>query len=151
MRLQLKSCTSRISQKNYFDFKCNYIPKDQVCPSSIMEGTHFEKWEDFSINSQLYIFNFSNPNQFYKNFDFWTESYLKVKNILNMKIMRKPRLQTVYGVMVTENLLKTDKGVFVTIYGYSGEVVRNWSWWLLKVSGTTHHLLRIYQNLPQSP
>ena len=68
-----------------------------------------------------------------------------------MKIMCKPRLRTVYGVMVTENLLKTDKGVFVTIYGYSGEVVRNWSWWLLKQCGTTHHLLRIYQNLPQSP
>ena len=100
---------------------------------------------------QLYTINFSIPNQFYKNFDFWTESYLKVKNILNMKIMRKPRLRTVYGVMVTENLLKTDKGVFVTIYGYSGEVVRNWSWWLLKPVAHTHHLLRIYQNLPQSP
>ena len=68
-----------------------------------------------------------------------------------MKIMRKPRLRTVYGVMVTENLLKTDKGVFVTIYGYSGEVVRNWSWWLLKQCGTTHHFLRIYQNPLQSP
>lgn len=68
-----------------------------------------------------------------------------------MKIMREPRLRTVYGVMVTENLLKTDKGVFVTIYGYSGEVVRNWSWWLLKPVAHTHHLLRIYQNLPQSP
>ena len=100
---------------------------------------------------QLYTINFSIPNQFYKNFDFWTESYLKVKNILNMKIMRKPRLRTVYGVMVTENLLKTDKGVFVTIYGYSGEVVRNWSWWLLKPVAHTHRLLRIYQNLPQSP
>ena len=100
---------------------------------------------------QLYTINFSIPNQIYKNFNFWTESYLKVKNILNMKIMRKPRLRTVYGVMVTENLLKTDKGVFVTIYGYSGEVVRNWSWWLLKPVAHTHHLLRIYQNSLQTP
>ena len=121
------------------------------CCLLLRRGQDKSRCMNIDLYIQLYTFNFSIPNQFYKNFDFWTESYLKVKNILNMEIMRKPRLRTVYGVMVTENLLKTEKGVFVTIYGYSGEVVRNWSWWLLKPVAHTHHLLRIYQNLPQSP